>query len=244
MIAWARNSDVARFVREGLFGAWAENPGTRGWEYPWCILHSGVRAGGLSILDSGCGGSDFPFYLASLGNSVCGVDKEGTPGSAPQFGLNRELRNKWGVDVEMRVEDIRRMSWPSGAFDRVFCISVLEHLESAEAVALAMRELGRVLAPGGLLIVTVDSFLKGEILPGWDYRRDIVRSGMQLLDPAARFVSREEMAGDPDTLVRSRPQAYDGWPFTAVGFILRKSGAPFVNRLRLRAKMRREAGNR
>ena len=236
MIAWAKNSEVAEFVRQGIFGAWAENPGTRGWEYPWCIVHSGVRAGGLSVLDAGCGGSDFPFYLASLGNRVCGVDSQGTPGKKAQFGINRDLREKWGVDVEQRVEDIRRMSWTSDSFDRVFCISVLEHLETSAEVSLAIRELVRVLAPGGLLVVTTDFFLMGEILPGWDYRKDIVNSGLQLLDPRARFVGQEEIEQDPDTLVRSIARAYDGWPFTAIGYILRKHGAPCINRCTLRLR--------
>jgi len=244
MIAWAKNSEVAEFVRQGLFGAWAENPGTRGWEYPWCVLHSGVRAGGLSVLDAGCGGSDFPYYLASLGNRVCGVDSQGTPGNNAQFGINRDLREKWGVDVEQRVEDIRQMSWEDGRFDRVFCISVLEHLESAAAVSLAIRELARVLAPGGLLIVTTDSFLKGEILPGWDYRKDIVDSGLQLLDPRARFVGKEEIARDPDTLVRSIARAYEGRPFTAIGYILRKHGVPRLNRMRLKSKRWRDSFGR
>jgi len=133
------------------------------------------------------------------------------------------------------------MSWEDGRFDRVFCISVLEHLESAAAVSLAIRELARVLAPGGLLIVTADSFLKGEILPGWDYRKDIVDSGLQLLDPRARFVGKEEIARDPDTLVRSIARAYDGWSFTAIGYILRKCGVPRVNRMRLKSKRWRDS---
>ena len=238
MIAWAKNSEVAAFVREGLFGAWTDNPGTRGWEYPWCVRHSGVSAGGLRILDAGCGGSDFPFYLASIGNRVCGVDSLGSPGGKGQFGLNRSLCGKWKVNVELRLEDIRKMTWADRSFDRVFCISVLEHLESAQAVSLAMRELGRVLAPGGLLVVTVDYLLDGEVLPGLDYRVDIVDSGMRLLAPRSRFAGRREIALDPDTLVRSRSCAYENRPFTALGYILRKRGVGPVNRYLMRMKWR------
>ncbi|MEI6633345.1 MAG: class I SAM-dependent methyltransferase [Chlamydiota bacterium] len=238
MIAWAKNSEVAAFVREGLFGAWTDNPGTRGWEYPWSVRYSGVSAGGLRILDAGCGGSDFPFYLASIGNHVCGVDSLGAPGVERQFGLNRSLCDKWGVNVELRLEDIRKMTWADCGFDRIFCISVLEHMESTKAVSDAINEMGRVLAPQGLLIVTTDFLLDGEILPHWDYRMDILNSGMQLLDPRSRFVARGEIAKDPDTLVRIRSCAYENRPFTAIGYILRKRGAAPVNRCRMRMKWR------
>lgn len=44
---------------------------------------------------------------------------------------------------------------PAGAFDGVFCISVLEHLPEAEQEP-AWRKLAALLAPGGVLVATID----------------------------------------------------------------------------------------
>ena len=235
MLAYATNSEVLSFQKKGLFGAWPENPGTRGWEYPWCIYHSGVLHGGFKILDAGCGGSDFPFYLSSLGNEVCGVDVQGSS-QGGQFGIDRTLKEKWGVPLDIRVEDIRKMSWEDNSFDRVFCISVLEHLENANEIARAIAEMRRVVKWGGLIIITIDFLLEGTILPRWDYRKDIIHSGMRLLDTHSKFITRGDILQNPDTLIRKRSCSYSNMPFTALGYILRKEGKTNINRLSLIAK--------
>lgn len=52
------------------------------------------------------------------------------------------------------LEDGRRLSFRDESFDRVYSISVVEHI-AAEGDMRCMEEIGRVLAPGGLALLTV-----------------------------------------------------------------------------------------
>ena len=60
------------------------------------------------------------------------------------------------VDIEpgraMQLEDITRLSFEDDSFDVIFCSHVLEHVEDDKT---AMRELRRVLKPGGLGVLDV-----------------------------------------------------------------------------------------
>jgi SAM-dependent methyltransferase len=58
--------------------------------------------------------------------------------------------------------DALKLPFPEGTFDRVICSEVLEHIPEDEA---AMRELARVLRPGGTMAITVPRF--GPELVNW-----------------------------------------------------------------------------
>jgi SAM-dependent methyltransferase len=51
-------------------------------------------------------------------------------------------------------EDARSLTYPSTHFDRVFSISAIEHIPD-DGDSLAMREIARILAPGGIACLTV-----------------------------------------------------------------------------------------
>ena len=50
-------------------------------------------------------------------------------------------------------QDITQLGWRDGAFDAVLCMEVIEHVPPARRRAL-VRELFRVLRPGGLLVLS------------------------------------------------------------------------------------------
>ena len=60
------------------------------------------------------------------------------------------------ADPKLRFEacDARRTDFPDKSFDRVVSISVLEHIEG-DGDSSAMREMGRVLKPGGIAVVSI-----------------------------------------------------------------------------------------
>lgn len=60
-------------------------------------------------------------------------------------------------DLDGVVADVRSLPSPDGSFDAIFSGSTLDHFESAAEIAVALRELARVLRPGGSLILTLDN---------------------------------------------------------------------------------------
>lgn len=50
------------------------------------------------------------------------------------------------------VEDARHLTFPDGYFDRIISVSTIEHVQAVEQAA---AEIGRVLSPGGIAVVTV-----------------------------------------------------------------------------------------
>lgn len=97
---------------------------------------------GNRVLDAGCGtgyGSDL---LAEAATEVVGVDVD--PGAF----ADREPRRS---NVSLTVADLRALPDELGRFDAVVCFEVLEHLDDPDP---ALDGLVRVLAPGGILVVS------------------------------------------------------------------------------------------
>ena len=98
---------------------------------------------GSSILDAGCG----------LGEVL-----EGMPEGYRLFGFeyanaNVEFSKRRLADrAEIRHGSIYEIPFPDASMDAAMCLEVLEHIEDD---ARAVRDIARVLKPGGLLIVAV-----------------------------------------------------------------------------------------
>jgi ubiquinone/menaquinone biosynthesis C-methylase UbiE len=122
------------------------------------------------------------------------------------------------------------------SFDRITCVSVLEHILSPQqphAHYPCLAELKRILKPGGLLIVTIDYFTNPDIIPGYDYRDDIAYLDMPPLERGSHQWTREEIVLDEDAFFVP-PELYlkmgygEGFNqkiyhrLTSVGFILQK----------------------
>jgi SAM-dependent methyltransferase len=74
----------------------------------------------------------------------------------------REAECLWGGakrkargSVQLSRQDARSLGYPDGCFDVVFSMSVVEHIEGREGDSQAIREMVRVLKPGGTLAVSV-----------------------------------------------------------------------------------------
>ena len=101
---------------------------------------------GLSgrILDAGVGtGRNFPFY--PLGSEVVGIDL--SPGMLARAERRRPLAT---ASVVLRQMDVTRLDFPDRSFDAAVATFLFCTLPDDLQVA-GMRELGRVVKPGGLI---------------------------------------------------------------------------------------------
>ncbi|HEX6739951.1 MAG TPA: class I SAM-dependent methyltransferase [Vicinamibacteria bacterium] len=101
-----------------------------------------AQGGGRRLLDVGCGTGHHLASLRARGFEVAGVD-----GSEAM--LEHARRNNPGVDL--RQCDVERLPHPDAQFDLVLCVEVLRYLPHMDA---CLREIARVLRPGGVALVT------------------------------------------------------------------------------------------
>jgi SAM-dependent methyltransferase len=101
-------------------------------------------AAGRRVLDAGCGTAYGTRMLAEAGAAhVTGVDVATAVLDAARPGCPG--------NVELLQGDLRELPVPDRAFDLVVCFEVIEHVDDPEA---ALMELERVVAPGGILLIS------------------------------------------------------------------------------------------
>lgn len=136
------------------------NNSIRAFEYPWAFAAGELRPG-MKVLEIGGSLAGFQFVLARQGCQVVNVDPgmaaEGVGWPCDQASISR-LNRMFGTAVELRNTTVDRAGLGEGEFDRVYCISVIEHLPAADAAAV-MDHAYRCLKPGGRFILTIDLFL-------------------------------------------------------------------------------------
>ncbi len=96
------------------------------------------------IVDAGCGVSRWPIYLRRKGYRVCGLEY-----SFDACQIAKE--NEPGLSVVRA--DVRSKPIKTHSIDAVMSLGVVEHDEAGPHAAL--REVHRILKPGGLLILAV-----------------------------------------------------------------------------------------
>jgi len=121
---------------------------------------------GDKILDLGCGFGRHAFEAARRGANVVALDagRDEVEGVAATFAAMVEAGelSTENLHVASVQGDALALPFPDGTFDRVICSEVLEHIPNDVG---AMRELARVLRPGGTMAITVPRF--GPELINW-----------------------------------------------------------------------------
>jgi SAM-dependent methyltransferase len=92
---------------------------------------------GRRVLDVGCGSGEFLEMLARTGAEVAGIDP------APAM---LDLARRSVPDADLRDGDFRELPWPAGTFD---VVTAINSLQFADDKVRALREVVRVLRPGG-----------------------------------------------------------------------------------------------
>lgn len=138
----------------------------------------GLAAGGLAVLDYGCGAGDFMRVLATMGARA---DWQGCDVSA---GMLAEAARRWpaGLGAPPRLVPQQQAATPfaPGSFDLVLISAVLHHVPPAERPAV-WRELARLLKPGGRLYVFEHN--PRNPLVRWVVARTPIDANAILLDP-------------------------------------------------------------
>lgn len=102
---------------------------------------------GERVLDIGCGNARDIARIAELGGDVVGVDiSAGMVAAARQ-----ELERMGKSGIALRVGDATSLDFPDASFDKVLCSEVIEHIPDAPR---ALREMHRILKPGGSLVLS------------------------------------------------------------------------------------------
>ncbi len=218
-------------------------PGTpKAWAYPWCILNGKLKPYLLS-LDFGCGSfSNFTFYISEVTNSLTvGVD------------ISNILRNAGHVRFVKNAVD--KIDFPSNFFDRIFSVSVLEHVPVVLRNKV-LSELFRVLRPGGLGVFTIDYVfnLNDRLLEQLASSDDLGRIGSRIYGnynfhkiisdhsqivspllpvddkylPGSPTFDENRILNDKDKLIKESTQVKDVelFKYTTVGIIFQKHGDP------------------
>lgn len=135
---------------------------SRCWEYPYAYHHllrwltKLAPGANRTVADVGSGVTFFPFSVARLGCHVTCTDIDPIC-EKDLLRAKNQVPTKPG-DVSFRRTDGSRLPFADGECGAVYCISVLEHIAEFSST---VREITRILQPGGLFILTVDLDLQG-----------------------------------------------------------------------------------
>ena len=139
---------------------------SRIWEYPYVysFLRSHLAPSGAArssdgparVVDLGSGVTFFPFSVARLGSHVTCADID--PICAGDLGKAAAVVDHAPGAVDFRLIEGDALPFGDGEVDAVYCVSVLEHIPTFE---VTVREVARILQPGGILLLTIDLDLTG-----------------------------------------------------------------------------------
>jgi SAM-dependent methyltransferase len=136
---------------------------SRAWEYPYVFWHlrrmrrrSEKNDRNLRVADVGSGSTFFPFAVAKLGYDVICVDVH--RGCLDELERATALIDCGTGTISTQHADGSTLPLADSYVDVAYCISVLEHIQQFDRI---IREIARVLVPGGACILTVDLALRG-----------------------------------------------------------------------------------
>lgn len=95
-------------------------------------------------LDVGCGPGWYAAEMARAGYAMDACDR-----STGQLGEAKRFLTGEGVEVDLAVADARALPYPNERFDFAYAVNVLHHVTDPEGRERALREIVRVLKPGG-----------------------------------------------------------------------------------------------
>jgi len=167
----------------------------------------------ISILDAGSGVTFFPYYLASIfrNSRVDCTDFNTLPAI-----LIPKINSMTDTPVGFYRSDIRALPFDNNTYDVIYCISVLEH---TKAFSQIIQEFKRLLRPGGILLVTFDISIDGDL--------DIpLKLAIELLHELGRSFNYPKEIGDLSSeslvttrFIRSIDPSLLPWKYPSIQFL-------------------------
>lgn len=130
---------------------------SRLWEYPWAIMVSELSRG-MSCVDLGSGTSPFPLYLKEVEQAHVIIVDPDIGGPRENHYLGHGVTDEFIGKARLPAlpDSMDHIGLPDRSVERVFCISVLEHIQDPRVWRKGLREIARILCPGGRAVLTVD----------------------------------------------------------------------------------------
>jgi len=150
----AKEIQHGRFLAEhgaGEIWNWESPAGKLRWARRVKMLSKHLGPG-MSVLELGCGTGYLTRELARSGADIVAIDV------SPEL-LEIARANCSAPNVRYEIQNAYELSYPDAVFDSVVGSSVLHHLEIEEA----LREIYRVLKPGGTICFTEPNMLNPQI---------------------------------------------------------------------------------
>jgi len=178
----------------------------------WLPKPEGLRALKLDLFNEATGTTHMG-YFTEKGAKVFGIDVA--------FKITRQAHLKCGEQIAVVQGDVRDFPFLDNSFDFIFSLGTMEHVQDADQPKV-MRELYRVLRPGGRCLLGVNNrhslwltpvlfeFLEysGLIREQWSYEPTYPPSHLKRLFREAGF---HEIQGDGTLLFPKWLRVYDMW---------------------------------
>lgn len=241
--AW-EDSEFLALLDELHLGFGRQQPHRKHWEFAQALR--GLRHFGYLTPDAlalGVGaGREFPiYYLANVVRKVIATDiyGEGDFETSDAMADMLVTPEKYApfpyreCHLVTQYMDGCHLHYPSNCFDVVFSFSSIEHFGGHSAAAQAMREIGRVLRPGGMAVIATEAVLNGVphaefFLPDELYTYLVEPSGLQLVEPIDLTITPALLQAPHDLRAGAEEVSphivcqIDGVVFTSVLLFLRK----------------------
>lgn len=218
---YAQNADFwVKIIREGLDRYRTELTDQ-------AVLDAVGDVEGLDVLDAGCGEGYMSRLLAERGARAAGVD---VSDSLIEYARTHEDANRLGLSYT--VASLEDLPYEDDSYDVIVCNHVLSDVSDP---AVALRELGRVLRPTGVLCLLM--------LHPCFYTAHAERDASGSIPVGTYFSERSvdqpfEVAGlrSPDWVhMRFRPLEYYSSALTAAGFAITGLREPHPDEHQLRS---------
>jgi ubiquinone/menaquinone biosynthesis C-methylase UbiE len=204
---WQLDGGIAesyeRYLVPVLFAPWAER-----------LVQLAAPGPGERVLDVACGTGIVARRAAArvgVGGAVAGLDL-----NQSTLEVARAAAAQAGASIEWRAGDVAGLPFPDGAFEIVFCQQGLQFFPDR---ALALREMRRVLVPGGRLALSVWRPIRYS--PGFAVLAQMLE---RHAGPGAAAVMHAPFAGPDGETLR---QLLTGAGFGAVRLVIGIGGARF-----------------